>query len=58
MPILFVSLDSLAKKKKKIVSAIYTYKIETFQAPTNFHISTIFIKRKKHKTKKNIIKVF
>ena len=30
--------------------SIYTYKIETFEAPTNFHVSTIL--KKKHLKKK------
>ena len=36
--------------------SIYTYKIETFEAPTNFHVSTIL--KKKHLKKKKHNKSF
>ena len=35
-----------------ILLSIYTYKTETFEAPTDFHVSIIF------KKKKNVIKLF
>ena len=33
-----------------ILLSIYTYKTETFEAPTDFHVSIILKKKKRNKT--------
>ena len=47
-----VKMFNSTLKMRETILSIYIYKIEAFEPPTIFHVSTIFKKKKKTKTKK------